>query len=150
MGPNSTTFKPDIWHIPLLSTNRILTYGLCLAMLWTLCENRICPNKFLSWFHALWTGASILAMVHKHPPCITFLLLSTIFGTWTGRTVLPYGPDDPHPATRLTWVSVLVPCVVILTYPWESVGSRLGIGPDLLPYKYKGVRPIENPEHISI
>jgi hypothetical protein len=25
------------------------------------------------------------------------------------------------------------------------VGYRLGTGPDLLPYKYKGVRPIENP-----
>jgi hypothetical protein len=25
------------------------------------------------------------------------------------------------------------------------VGYLLGIGPDLLPYKYKGVRPIENP-----
>jgi hypothetical protein len=24
------------------------------------------------------------------------------------------------------------------------VGYHLGIGPDLLPYKYKGVRPIEN------
>jgi hypothetical protein len=26
-----------------------------------------------------------------------------------------------------------------------SVGYCLGTGPDLLPYKYKGVRPIENP-----
>jgi hypothetical protein len=25
------------------------------------------------------------------------------------------------------------------------VGYLLGTGPDLLPYKYKGVRPIENP-----
>jgi hypothetical protein len=25
------------------------------------------------------------------------------------------------------------------------VGYLLGIGPDLLPYKYKGVQPIENP-----
>jgi hypothetical protein len=30
------------------------------------------------------------------------------------------------------------------------VGYLLGIGPDLLPYKYKGVQPIENPEHIPI
>jgi hypothetical protein len=30
------------------------------------------------------------------------------------------------------------------------VGYLLGLGPDLLPYKYKGVRPIENPEHIPI
>jgi hypothetical protein len=35
--------------------------------------------------------------------------------------------------------------MVILTYPWESVGSCLGTGPNLLVYKYKGVRPIENP-----
>jgi hypothetical protein len=26
------------------------------------------------------------------------------------------------------------------------VGYRLGIGPDLLPYKYKGVRPVDNPQ----
>jgi hypothetical protein len=32
----------------------------------------------------------------------------------------------------------------------RSVGSRLGIVPNLLFYKYKGVRPIENPEYISI
>jgi hypothetical protein len=32
----------------------------------------------------------------------------------------------------------------------EVVGYLLGTGPDLLPYKYKGVRPIENPEHIPI
>jgi hypothetical protein len=30
------------------------------------------------------------------------------------------------------------------------VGYILGIGPDLIPYKYKRVRPIENPEHIPI
>jgi hypothetical protein len=33
-------------------------------------------------------------------------------------------------------------------YPSNHVGSigyRLGTGPDLLPYKCKGVRPIENP-----
>jgi hypothetical protein len=30
------------------------------------------------------------------------------------------------------------------------VGYLLGTGPDLLPYKYKGVRPIEKPEHIPI
>jgi hypothetical protein len=32
----------------------------------------------------------------------------------------------------------------------EVVGYLLGTGPDLLPYKYKGVRPIVNPEHIPI
>jgi hypothetical protein len=30
------------------------------------------------------------------------------------------------------------------------VGYLLGTGLDLLPYKYKGVWPIENPEHIPI
>jgi hypothetical protein len=30
------------------------------------------------------------------------------------------------------------------------VGYLLGTGPDQLPYKYKGVRPIETPEHIPI
>jgi hypothetical protein len=38
-------------------------------------------------------------------------------------------------------------------YPSNHMGSisyRLGIGQDLLPYKYKGVQPIENPEHIPI
>ena len=30
------------------------------------------------------------------------------------------------------------------------VGYLLGKGSDLLPYKYKWVRPIENPEHIPI
>ena len=51
---------------------------------------------------------------------------------------------------RLTRTRVLIPCVVILTYPCESVGSRLGPGPYLLPYKYKGLWPIENHEHIPI
>jgi hypothetical protein len=32
----------------------------------------------------------------------------------------------------------------------EVAGYLLGTGPYLLPYKYKGVRPIENPEHIPI
>jgi hypothetical protein len=36
--------------------------------------------------------------------------------------------------------------VVILTIPWGSVGSHLGTGPYLLPCKYKGVRPIDNPQ----
>jgi hypothetical protein len=40
--------------------------------------------------------------------------------------------------------------VVIHLITWEFVGYLLGKGPDLLPYKYKGVRPIENPEHIPI
>jgi hypothetical protein len=31
-----------------------------------------------------------------------------------------------------------------------DIGSRIGTDSDLLPYKYKGVRPIENLEHISI
>jgi hypothetical protein len=35
--------------------------------------------------------------------------------------------------------------MVILTYPSGSVGSHLGTGTNLLPYKYKGVRPIDNP-----
>jgi hypothetical protein len=47
-------------------------------------------------------------------------------------------------------VRVFIPCVVILTYPWGSVGSLLGTGSYILPCKYKGVRPIDNPEHIPI
>jgi hypothetical protein len=31
-----------------------------------------------------------------------------------------------------------------------SVGYLIGTGPGLLPYKYKGIRLIENPEHIPI
>jgi hypothetical protein len=48
-------------------------------------------------------------------------------------------------ATRYTRVRVLIPCVIILTYLWGSVGSRLGTSLDLLPYKYKGAWPIANP-----
>jgi hypothetical protein len=49
------------------------------------------------------------------------------------------------PAIRLlNWARVLIPCVVILTYLWEYVGSHLRTGPGLLPYIYKGVRPVEN------
>jgi hypothetical protein len=40
---------------------------------------------------------------------------------------------------------ILISCVVIHLITWEFVGYLLGKGPDLLPYKYKGVRPIENP-----
>jgi hypothetical protein len=36
--------------------------------------------------------------------------------------------------------------VVILTYVWGSIGYRLGTCVDLLPYKYKEVWPIENPQ----
>jgi hypothetical protein len=54
---------------------------------------------------------------------------------WPGRFV---------PVIRLTRVRVLIPCVVILTYSCESVGSHLGTSPNFLPYKYKGVRSIEN------
>jgi hypothetical protein len=54
------------------------------------------------------------------------------------------------PAFRLTRARVLITCVVILTYPWESLGSHLGTGSDILLYTYKGVRPIENPVHIAI
>jgi hypothetical protein len=45
---------------------------------------------------------------------------------------------------------ILISCVVIHLITWEFVGYLLGKGPDLLPYKYKGVRPIENPKHIPI
>jgi hypothetical protein len=41
----------------------------------------------------------------------------------------------------------------VCAYPsnhMRSVGSRLGIDPDIFFYKYKWVRPIENPEHIPI
>jgi hypothetical protein len=51
---------------------------------------------------------------------------------------------------RLTRARVVIPCGIILTYPRESVGSRLRKGPNLLPYKYKGLRRIGNPEHILI
>jgi hypothetical protein len=40
---------------------------------------------------------------------------------------------------------ILISCVVIHLITWEFVGYLLGKGLDLLPYKYKGVRPIENP-----
>jgi hypothetical protein len=45
---------------------------------------------------------------------------------------------------------ILISCVVIHLITWKFVGYLLGKDPDLLPYKYKGVRPIENPEHILI
>jgi hypothetical protein len=40
---------------------------------------------------------------------------------------------------------ILISCMVIHLTTWEFVGYLLGKGPDLLPYKYKGVRPFENP-----
>ena len=49
------------------------------------------------------------------------------------------------PEIRLTRMFILISCVVIHLITWEFVGYLLGKGPDLLPYKYKGVRPIENP-----
>jgi hypothetical protein len=49
------------------------------------------------------------------------------------------------PEIRLTRMFILILCVVIHLITWEFVGYLLGKGPDLLPYKYKGVRPIENP-----
>jgi hypothetical protein len=45
---------------------------------------------------------------------------------------------------------ILISCVVIHLITWEFVGYLLVKGPDLLPYKYKGLRPIETPEHIPI
>jgi hypothetical protein len=45
---------------------------------------------------------------------------------------------------RLNQVRVLITCVVILTYSWEYVRSRLETVPNLLPYKYKVVRPIKD------
>jgi hypothetical protein len=49
------------------------------------------------------------------------------------------------PEIRLTRMFILISCVVIHLITWEFVGYLLGKGPYLLPYKYKGVRPIENP-----
>jgi hypothetical protein len=49
------------------------------------------------------------------------------------------------PEIRLTRMFILISCVVIHLITWEFVGYLLGKGPDLLPYKYKGVRLIENP-----
>jgi hypothetical protein len=73
-------------------------------------------------------------------------VLSTIFSTWAQSDGLAIWLGRSVPAIRLTRARVLIPCVVILTYPWEYVGSFLGKGPDLLLHKYKGVRPIENPQ----
>jgi hypothetical protein len=44
---------------------------------------------------------------------------------------------------------ILISCVVIHLIMWEFVGYLLGKGPNLLPYKYKGVRPIEPPNNRS-
>jgi hypothetical protein len=49
------------------------------------------------------------------------------------------------PEIRLTRMFILISCVVIHLITCEFVGYLLGKGPDLLPYKYKGVQPIENP-----
>jgi hypothetical protein len=49
------------------------------------------------------------------------------------------------PEIRLTQMFILISCVVIHLITWKFVGYLLGKGPYLLPYKYKGVRPIENP-----
>jgi hypothetical protein len=49
------------------------------------------------------------------------------------------------PEIRLTRMFILISYAVIHLITWEFVGYLLGKGPDLLPYKYKGVRPIENP-----
>jgi hypothetical protein len=47
-------------------------------------------------------------------------------------------------ALVIRYARVLILCVVILTYPWKFVGSRVETGLDFIPYKYKIVRPIEN------
>jgi hypothetical protein len=41
------------------------------------------------------------------------------------RTVRPYGPDGMCPRGQIITARVLIPCVIILTYPWESVGSAV-------------------------
>jgi hypothetical protein len=61
------------------------------------------------------------------------------------RTVRPLGPDGPRIPRLLTRMFILITCVVIHIITWEFVVYLLGKGPDLLPNKYKGVRPIENP-----
>jgi hypothetical protein len=45
----------------------------------------------------------------------------------------------------LTRMFILISCMAIHLITWEFVGYLLGKGLDLLPYKYKGVRLIENP-----
>jgi hypothetical protein len=45
---------------------------------------------------------------------------------------------------------VLISRVIIVTYPWESVGSRLGTGPYLPTINIKGYDRLRTPEHISI
>jgi hypothetical protein len=77
-------------------------------------------------------------------------VLSTIFGTGPAGRSNPVARTVRALMTRQAWVRVLIPCVVILTYLWGYVASRLGTGPDLLPYTYKGVRSIENHKHIPI
>jgi hypothetical protein len=72
-------------------------------------------------------------------------VLSTIFGTWAARMV-SHVARTVHARNQINSGESTYPCVVILTYLWESVGSRLGTGLDLIPYKYKGVRLIENPQ----
>jgi hypothetical protein len=45
---------------------------------------------------------------------------------------------------------IFISCVVIHLITWVFVGYLLGKGPDLLPYKYKGVRRLRTSEHIPI
>jgi hypothetical protein len=103
--------------------------------------NLIFPER-VWWYHVL--------LVHQALPkgrgmCwALYLALDTV-----GRSN-PVAQTVHALMTRQAWVRVLIPCVVILTYLWGYVASRLGTGPDLLPYTYKGVRSIENHKHIPI
>jgi hypothetical protein len=61
------------------------------------------------------------------------------------RTVRPYGSDGLRPRDQINLGDYPY---LVRGYPSnhvEVVGYLLGTGPNLLPYKYKGVRPIENP-----
>jgi hypothetical protein len=55
------------------------------------------------------------------------------------------GLNGLYHVIRLTRARALIPCIFILTCPWKSIRPRLKTGLNILLYKYKGIRPRENP-----